>query len=143
MSVLSCTRTTHLINHQEDSKTFNEFNYLGKQRNAYIELENKNLIRAKSFELENDTVIYITQTDSVKYLNTKQIRSIYFKDHFVGTFDGMFFGFLSGLTTGALFINPDVEMAHISVLLVGLGGSAIGAVGGSIKGSKLKYKFKD
>ncbi len=140
--LLACSRTTHLRPHEPDSDAYKKFNYLGKNRSGIIKLQDNKTIHAKTLELENDILKFSSQSDSVNHINTDQIKSVYFKDHFVGGFDGFLFGFMGGGLVGLSTVDKDVEGAGWAILGYGALGSAIGAIVGGIKGSKLIYYFE-
>ncbi len=138
----SCTRTSRLIINKPESKTIAEFNYLGKNRNGYIELSSENTVISKWLKLQNDTLKYVPlNSDSIEFISMDQIKFVYFKDHLISFIDGILIGFFNGLPTGFLFYDPDPKMSGLITFGFGVGGSAIGAIVGSIKGSKLLYSF--
>ena len=141
--ISSCSRTSTLLNHQQNPDDIKEFNYLGNNRDGYIALLSGKTIHAENIRLSEDTLYYNpVSIDSLKYAITDQIKYVYFMDHLVSTFDGFLFGFLGGAIGGRLYVDKGSEMEGLAILGIAAGGAAVGSVAGAIKGSKLKYQFQ-
>ena len=138
--ILSCSRTSILNTRQQDSDDIKEFNYLGKNKDAYIELHSGKIIHAKNIKINGDTLWYTT--DSLKSSSIQKIKEIYFMDHLISTFDGFIFGFLGGTVAGRLYVDNGSEMEGLAIVGIASGGAIIGSATGAILGSKLKYQFE-
>ncbi len=140
--IASCTRTSILAKHQKSSEEKDKFNYLGINREGYIELKSGELIHTKFMKLKNDTLEYYSiSKDSIKFINTQEVRYAHFNDHFVSAFDGFLFGTLGTGVVLASLLSDNTEPAPGAVLIL-TGGSILGISTGALIGSKLKFEFE-
>jgi hypothetical protein len=140
---LSCTRTLTLAHVETYSKRTAELNYLGRNRQSYIKLISKEIFPARKINLQGGWLHYIqADSDTVRKISADKIRYIYFKDHFLGIFDGMICGLLGGAAFGFIHMDPNAEMASLGVVILAGTGAVLGIIPGGIIGTKLKFEFK-
>jgi len=138
----SCSRTKPLMQHHERSKSMVELNYLGKNKESYIRFNSGKIVHATTIEVTEDSLKYKPiNSDDIKKISLKEIKSIHFKDHYVSIFDGSLFGFIGGLISGFLYVDRDSDMSGLAIAGISAGGTIIGAIIGGLIGSKIEYKI--
>ncbi len=137
----SCSRTKPLLRQERYSAVRHELNYLGKKKEGSIKFKSGKVLRAAMISVSGDSLYYQpVHSTAVKKVSLREIESIYFKDRYVGTFDGALLGFLGGLLGGCLYVDTDSDMAGFAIAGISAGGLAAGAVIGALIGSKIEYK---
>ena len=139
---ISCASNTWIKKIPVHESYVKEINYLGENRSGLIILKDEREIETSNLCIEVDSVKFTkSSVDRYEAIALKEVQTIQFKDHVIGTFYGILGGVGAGTAVGYITIDWDTDMAGLGMLLYWGIGIVGGGLYGGIKGADINYYF--